>query len=609
MCGIFGVVQQNEIINEDKLSSALDTLQHRGPDGKGVWLNSLKNVGFGHRRLSIIDLSENGKQPFVSEDENEILTFNGEIYNYLELKNELISNGVEFRTNSDTEVLLKSYTYWGKHCLSRFNGMFAFAIYDQKRQEIFCARDRFGEKPFYFINTNHQFIFSSEMKAIFHFLGSKSQLNKKSVYEFLLFSNLLNPLDKTQTFYKGVYSLPASSYIVFNIKEATLKTERYWKLEKKQIDISKEDAIGKFQFFLDESIRLRLRSDVSLGSSLSGGLDSSSIVYHITKAELRPSDFKTFSAVFPGFSKDESPNIKLLGQQLDLAQEFINPDPEQAIYNFEKLSYHQEEPFGSLSIYAQHEVFKRASETNTKVLLDGQGADEVLAGYVFYLSTILKQKLRSFQLKNFFDTKSRFKLIHSKEYLPSISLELIGESFFYNTYKKIGKVRRLLLKPDSPLFMGINAELVTSFSNLENPLTKPPNLKDHLKFSLFDRGLNELLRYADRNSMAHSVEVRLPFLDHKLVEFCFSLPDEFLISNMGWTKAILRESMNQKLPSQINWNNEKIGFEPPQKNWLKHELFKRKRKEAIIKLLDLKLIDKEVNGLDWKYISLGEFID
>ena len=405
MCGIAGIISADSAeINNDSLKRMTDALAHRGPDGDGHWISTNNKVGLGHRRLSIIDLSNEADQPMHYMNRYSIV-FNGEIYNYIELRSTLLKNGYSFSTSSDTEVLIAYYDWKKKDCLKDLDGMFAFAIYDNKENKLFCARDRFGEKPFYYhYKKDKGFYFASEMKALWAF-GVEKQVNESFIYNYISNGNIVDPLQPTHTFYKNIVNLQPASYLEVDINNLQVEINKYW-----DIDIghrselkSLDDIQSQFYALLEESINRRLRSDVPVGSSLSGGLDSSLIVCMINKLNDGKINQNTFSARFPDFKKDEGKYMDMVINKTNVSPHFVFPDPAGFIYNIEKLFYHQEEPFGSASIYAQYCVMQLAKEKNVTVLLDGQGADEILAGYhayfPVYLNETRKQDKKTYKLE------------------------------------------------------------------------------------------------------------------------------------------------------------------------------------------------------------------
>jgi asparagine synthase (glutamine-hydrolysing) len=607
MCGIAGIISKNSsIINQVVLKKMTDVIAHRGPDGEDFWINKNNCVGFGHRRLSIIDLTNAAAQPMHYLDRYTII-HNGEIYNYIELKEQLSKQGYIFQSQSDTEVILAAYDKYKEGCLQHFDGMFAFAIWDEKEQTLFCARDRFGEKPFHYSFDETQFSFASEAKALWA-IGIEKKINYPLLLNYLVLGHTQTAADNTITFFQNIFSLPASHYLSFNYREFTFNISRYWDCDKEtKININEDDAIEKFNELFTASIKRRLRSDVSLGTSLSGGLDSSSIIAFLNKIQATNS-LQTFSAVFPGFEKDESKYIQSVTEKFDLKNYSVTPTADDLIKNLEILCYHQEIPFTSSSIFAQYKVFELAKQQNVKVLLDGQGADETLAGYNKYIHWYLQELLATRNLKF-----AKEKRALNKNKIPfNWNIKNYVAAWFpaqttYQLEKK--ETKKLLHFPD------ITDEFKNEYLDKQSIL-KPIvfKLNDVLYFSTFQSGLEELLRYADRNSMAHGREVRLPFLNHELVQFIFSLPSHFKIHN-GYTKWLLRKSMEKNLPESIVWRKEKIGFEPPQKQWMEnillqeylHEAKSKLVKEGILKSFVLNKKNQPHNAyaaenFDWRYL-------
>ena len=346
MCGIAGIISSNQIyLNSTVLKSMADSLAHRGPDGEGFWINKKKNIGLAHRRLAIIDLTPTGAQPMHYAQRYSIV-YNGEIYNYIELRKELKKAGYHFVSNSDTEVILAAYDCYKEKCVQYFEGMFAFSIWDESEQTLFAARDRFGEKPFYYYCEKDIFIFGSEMKALWA-AGVQKQTEGKMLLNYITLGYVQNPADKAQTFFRDIYSLPPSHYLKLNAENYELEIENYWNIDKQAlIKISEEEAIEKLDKLFSGSVFRRLRSDVPVGASLSGGLDSSTIIYYL-KQQLRnaSSQYKTFSAVFPGFENDESKYIEQVSNEFNVDSYTTIPSAIQLIDDFEKLAWHQEEPF------------------------------------------------------------------------------------------------------------------------------------------------------------------------------------------------------------------------------------------------------------------------
>jgi asparagine synthase (glutamine-hydrolysing) len=528
-----------------------DTIAHRGPDGEGQWVNEQGNIGLGHRRLSILDLSDAGSQPMHFKDRYTIV-FNGEIYNYVEIRDQLKDAGYNFTSGTDTEVIMAAYDAKGKSCLSDFDGMFSIALYDKKKRELFCARDRFGEKPFYYYLDGNQFVFGSEIKTIWS-QGVSRVLLDMAVYNYVV-SNKPIGETKSETFYKNIYQLKPSHSMTISVDDVKVNQERYWKLSTIQKNIKVEDAIDQFQSLFSQSIDRRLRSDVPVGSSLSGGLDSSMVVGYM--ARNRDITQNTFSAAFPGFERDESLFQKMMVDRINTNHHVTSPDMATNMANFDKILYHQEEPFSSLSIAIQYEVFKMARANNVTVLLDGQGADEILAGYSFFTFSYLRELALKRKLGAAIQTANKAANKQAKS-----TLYFLGGAMSSFIPRRI--VDRFKSADQSTARGLLNPDFAKQFADLnESDLEIHNSLNDALDHRTNTIGLDQLLRYCDRNAMAHSVEVRLPFLNHNLVEYIFSLPSEMKI-NEGWTKWIARKAAQSYVPEEIIWRKEKIAYESP----------------------------------------------
>lgn len=618
MCGIAGIITTNQqLVSTERLKAMTDSIAHRGPDGEGFWINDNKTVGFGHRRLAIIDLSEAAKQPMsLSKGEGEIprytITYNGEIYNYIELKEELLKKGYQFRTQSDTEVILAAYDCWKEECLQQFDGMFAFAIWDEQEQTVFAARDRFGEKPFYYFFDGEQFVFASEMKALWA-AGIKKEIDHGMLLNYIGLGWVKNPVDLSQTFYKNITCLSQSHYLKLSLKDGKNEIIQYWDLDKETISaISEAEAVEQFQSLFSTSIKRRLRSDVEVGTSLSGGLDSSSIAATISQLTTYNKQLKTFTASFPGFEKDETVYAKQVADQFQLQHFTVTPTAETLLNDLQKLIYHQEEPFQSSSIYAQYKVYELAQQHQVKVILDGQGADELLAGYYKYIHWFLQEKTKSRTLN-----AERNELLQNK-----IPFEWSWKNKFAARFPEIAAVQlESKAYKEIKFHAGIDAAYFKEHIKKQTvfkPIVR--KLNDLLYYNTMQFGLEELLRYADRNSMAHGREVRLPFLNHELVQFVFSLPSHYKIHN-GFTKYILRESMKQVLPSSIVYRTDKVGYEPPQQQWMQTQGFTKLLMESRRKLVSEKIIRADilqqpiqakaahaVNNADWRYFCAANLI-
>ncbi|MCZ2222334.1 MAG: asparagine synthase (glutamine-hydrolyzing) [Chitinophagales bacterium] len=622
MCAIAGIVSLNtQLVEKNNLQLMANAMQHRGIDGEGFWINNSKTVGFAHKRLSVIDLSENAAQPMhYSFNSNQYtIIFNGEIYNYIELKEDLQKKGYAFKTNSDTEVLLALYDCYKEKFLQYLDGMFAFAIWNKQEQKLFIARDRFGEKPLYYFQDKEQLIFASEMKALWN-IGIEKQMNHHLLLAYLSVGFVSNPSNASETFYTNIKKLPAAHAIIFGVQKNDLFIYKYWEPEinySKYASWSEEKIIEYFHSLFKQSVQRRLRSDVAVGTCLSGGLDSSSIVAIINELSVK-NNFqqpKTFSAVFPGFEKDETKFINLVLKNFNVGSFTETPTAQDFIDDFEKLIYYQEEPFQSSSIYVQYKIYELAKKHNVTVLLDGQGADEILAGYIKYYHWYWQELLRKFQLttlRNEIDaTKKNYHQIewNYKNYLAAFLPNLASKKLSSSLKNQINNHSFLT-----------NDFIHSSFDRniIEKPVIK--YLNDILYYNTFQFGLEDLLRYADRNSMAHGREVRLPFLQHELVEFIFSLPSNYKIKD-GFTKHILRKIMVDELPPKIVWRKDKIGYEPPQHQWMQQNAVKDLMQEAKQKLITNGIAKKELlnmqfnpsaahesNNYSWWLLCGGNFL-
>jgi asparagine synthase (glutamine-hydrolysing) len=558
MCGIAGIFRFDAgMVNEKLLDGMGKRLAHRGPDGKGIFVD--QEMGLVHRRLKIIDLSEEARQPMTDSQGSLTISYNGEIYNYLELRKELEEDGFSFRSGSDTEVILAAYARWGVECVKKFNGMFAFALWDRGERRLFCARDRLGVKPFYYHCNTNRFAFASEIKCLLSLPDVPAEANRKLIRDYLV----LGLVDHTsETFFSGIRKLDPATWLILDRRG--IREERYWEIEvndQPQGNSCLPREAENFREILTDAIRLRLRSDVPIGSCLSGGIDSTSIVCLIhslisPRHKERVGEYqKTFSAVAEIQNLDERPFIQLVTAATGAEEHLVFPVAGRFLDELDALVWHQEEPFSSSSVYAQWCVFRRAAQAGVKVLLDGQGADEQLCGYrkfsYFYLrhllargscGTLLRESLLSLANLAFF---TGIDLRHSLRY------------FFLG--RRLGGISTIIRQDafppeDNQYVIGWNGSLGRRI------------LLDMTHFSL-----PSLLRYEDKNSMAFSIESRTPFLDYRLVEYLARLSLSLKIRN-GWTKFILREAMKGIIPERIRRRRGKLAFDVPQDIWLRNEL-------------------------------------
>jgi asparagine synthase (glutamine-hydrolysing) len=613
MCGIAGIIQQDpSTYSIAHLKRMTDVLAHRGPDGDGHWQNNSGKILLGHRRLSIIDLSDAGKQPLHYLDRYSIV-HNGEIYNYIELKEELQKHGYTFQTKTDTEVIAASYDHWQDECVEYFDGMFAFAIWDNEDEVLFIARDRFGEKPLFYFYDTKNFLFASEMKALWA-AGIERKPNLKMLFNFITIGYVDNPEQLSETFFENIVKLPPAHSLTFFSYQNELVIDKYWEVDAEHINnkIKDEEAIEEFKQLFRVSVQRRLRSDVSVGTSLSGGLDSSSVIE--TAVPFYDSSLSAFTASFPFFEKDELSYARRLANKFNLKHFIVEVSDNDLVKDFEKLCYHQEEPFGSASVLAQFKVYELAQQQGVRVLLDGQGADEILAGYPKYYKWYWQELFRKLKLLR----SGELNAAHQNGVAEKFGLKNAIAAWFPD-FASIVLERQYLLNALR------QEDLTKEFVQLQSKeayYTTPAyyNLNGVLHFNTFTHGLEELLRYADRNSMAHGREVRLPFLNHELVEFIFSLPSKFKIRK-GFTKWLLRKAMEDQLPAEITWRADKIGFEPPQQKWMQHHTIQEMIRESKARLVKEKILKPWVlnktiqphaahtaDNYDWRYFSAGAIL-
>ncbi|MFN2601752.1 MAG: asparagine synthase (glutamine-hydrolyzing) [Gemmatimonadaceae bacterium] len=553
MCGIAGIISPRKQVTPSRLKSMTDSLRHRGPDAEGWWCSDDATVGLGSRRLAILDLSSQGHQPMMSADGRYRIVYNGEIYNYEEIRASNAHKRIEYRGHSDTEVVLNHFSIFGKRALEDFDGMFALSIWDSAERELFCARDRFGEKPFYYAHTaNAEFLFGSEIKALLA-AGAPRSVNHLKLFGY--FRNPANPVvigRDDQTFFEGIYKLESAMCMVVRQDGSVRSKNRYWRISKSLgSEFGLTHAIEEFNRLFSESVSRRLRSDVPVGSNLSGGVDSSAIASVVR--ELQPcATYNTFSARFEGFDGDEGPYVDLASARAKTIPHPVFPTETDLARDLVDFCYFQDEPVESSSAFAQWSVMRRAAQAGVVVLLDGLGGDEIAAGYAEH---------RPAYLAELSATPRHAKRTAFAEAIRKSALKLKGVARRRLAHTEFARRR----PNDTFLTRGYTWEHGFDVALLERE--PPETLNDALADDLIDGRLENYLRYADRNSMAHSREVRLPFLSHRLVEFMFSLPATYKIQD-GWMKFLVRKAFEGRIPDRVLWRRKKIGFATPHVHWL-----------------------------------------
>lgn len=587
MCGIFGWIPAPAPPFHDVrpvVRTLLTDLRHRGPDDAGClvfpaddlshpknWLTFSDEMPcalmMGQTRLSIIDLSSAGHQPMCSTDGRYTLIYNGEIYNYRELRQDLEQAGCFFRTTTDTEVLLQALIVWGADALPRLTGMFAFALLDVERRTLFCARDCFGIKPLFWHAGESGFCFASEIPALLSIPGVPRRTNPATVYQYLCYGQY-DAGDATLL--ADVQALPPAHYVEISLDDpARVRPQRWWKPDIANTSpLSFEAAAECLRELFLTSVRLHLRSDVPLGVALSGGIDSSATTCAVRLLE-PDADLHTFSFIAAGSDVSEEHWATLVAEKTRAIRHIVTVEPAELTDDLDALLLAQGEPFGSTSIYAQYRVFRLARECGITVTLDGQGADELLAGYQGYpgprMAGLLQQghflrALKMFQAYRQWPGRTASYLCQqtTREIIPAwltpLALRCVGRSVapgWLDTAKLRERGVRLLredrrrdIYPDGSL------------------------LKRTLATQLIWNGLPQLLRHGDRNAMAHSIESRVPFLTRELAEFCLSLPEHYLVDDTGCSKSIFRRAMRGIMPDEILDRRDKIGFATPERQWL-----------------------------------------
>ena len=601
MCGICGIINHNrKPVSEKEVKIMNDLVVHRGPDDEGYFFGS--NFALGHRRLSILDLSDAGHQPMRFLDKY-IIVFNGEIYNYIELKDQLQRLGYEFKTRTDTEVILAAYDQWGVECIKKFNGMWAFAVFDETKSIIFCSRDRFGIKPFYYTVIDGKFVFGSEIKQLLEFYPRRF-VNKHVLIDYLVAGMQEH---NNETFFKNIYKLNPSHNLIYDLSTNEFQINRYYKIsiDRNLSEKNEEESVSLYENDLKRAVNIRLRSDVKVGTCLSGGLDSSSVAT-LASAIYKKNSGEMFNAITAKSTEkrfDETHFAELVVNNAGLRWNITEPTVDDFKRNIDEVVYTQEEPFGSTSIFMQYFVMKKAQEVGCTVMLDGQGGDETLLGYPKYYPAAYIEYFRKYGLLK--------------------TLREIRNSNKNNTKMTLKRILRHMIRSIFPAFRKRKLKRKCSF--LKRDYLNQFKFLDDLAQRYFDinklqiyeierTNLPVLLRYEDKNSMRHSIETRLPYVDYKTLEMALGINIKHKIKN-GWTKYLLRRAMEDKMSAELIWRKDKIGFNAPQKSWIKAhqtELLKSIEKSSIMKYLsDLEKLKKNYNKLNsklqWRIYNIAKW--
>ncbi|MGE5704410.1 MAG: asparagine synthase (glutamine-hydrolyzing) [Clostridia bacterium] len=559
MCGIAGMITNQPYALEQKLRQAEAIQWHRGPDaqGIGIWSSGEWQVGLGHQRLSILDISELGTQPMTLRNEAGSIVYNGEVYNYREIRQELEQCGYTFTSDTDTEVILTALHHWGiQEATRRFNGMWAFAWIDHSSRRVYLSRDRFGVKPLYYWQNGDEFVFASEIKTILELANQRFSLNAQVIGEYIFQSLLATSED---TFFEGIKKVPPHHTLCLDLSRTQLQWEvvPYWSFpDSLQEPISESSVIEQIRELFIDAVRLRMRSDVQVGVLLSGGVDSSSIASVMNSLLTKDDPLHMLSAVSTDARFDESPFISIMGNYLarPVHQVVLDFPASRAFDYLETVTWYNDEPIGSFSTIAHYLLMEQAKQLGVTVILSGQGADELLCGYRkyfgFYLQALYRSRNYAAVTKELFDfwkqgtVLRQFSFSEAKRYLPA-----------------------LFTKDE----IDISGEVLRDYRWVSVGLGPSMTVEERQMADVRRYSVPVLTHYEDRMSMAWSREVRLPFLDYRLVELLLALPASYKLRN-GWTKYVFRRAMEPFLPKEIVWRKDKQGFVNPQSEWVKHEL-------------------------------------
>lgn len=611
MCGILIHIKKEGFSKKD-LNTALESLSiinHRGPDGDGLILINSNNGDFryinsgnvpshihcsnlndqelggynilmGHKRLSIFDLSANGFQPMICKKTGNIIVYNGEIYNWKDIRKELILKGYTFSSETDTEVILAAYDYWGEECFKRFNGMWALAIFDKVSGNIILSRDRFAVKPLFYSEINNEVLFVSEIKQFLVYRNHIRGYNTKLINYFLN-EGLIN--FNEETFFSGIYRFPSSEISLLLTRELKLSFKKYYTLNTDQIKLSEEDAIQKFRYLLNDAVELRLAADVPVGVAVSGGLDSSSIfaiAYNQLKGQGKERFLNTFSVIAKKEEGDESQYIEALLKDYNCKKNFVSIIDDFSIDDLKQHLYMHDFPTVSASFYADYCLSRLIKRCNTTVVLNGQGADEVFAGYHHHFYKYVVSLFKQFKFKLYKEQVNAFN-------------EIKG----FDESKVKSAVRSELIIHLKSLF----GKHITDDYGCARRWIESKSLNEQMKIDFLEATIPNYLASNDRNTMTFSLESRHPFMDYRLVEFGFSLPDHLKIDK-GFQKVLIRKAMHE-LPDSIRWRKDKMGFTTPEKKLMKKISEENLINKSLVENIGIKF--KE----DFKYYSLAIWLE
>lgn len=586
MCGISGLVYFNDIkVSHNIISDFNNQLRHRGPDGHNVWIDEELNIGLGHRRLSILDLSENGSQPMSFANERYWMVYNGEVFNFIELRDELIQLGHSFRSNSDSEVVLAAYVEWGSACVNKFNGMWAIAIVDQQKKELFLSRDRFGIKPFHYTNANGIFAFASESIAFNKLHGFEKRIHRNNILHSI---RNVYALEATgETIYEDIQQLRAGHNATLNLKTGAFKEYEWWNTLDNRVDVPTkyEDQITVFRELLENATKIRMRSDVPLASALSGGVDSSAVycmINHIMKEQEGgrvPIDWqKAYNVGFPGSIFDESRFAKQVIEYTGGEGRYLLPDYSNLVDDIVNTTVLFDSIY-NMPVYPMSMVYGKMQEDGYKISMDGHGVDEMMFGYKFSIKNLYVEAILNGNKEQEKSIRETYLGMFPKEE-HAVEIASLSALVAEKTPKKasilqrgLGKIGRMF-KPAptvSPSLLSFLEQGEAPSLRANTPAKSISRGNSHLNDLFHQSVLPTILRNFDRGAMQKSIEIRMPFMDWRLVSYVFSLPVESKLGG-GYTKRILRDSMRGIMPEGILTRKLKVGMSSPMPKWFGNEL-------------------------------------
>ena len=585
MSGISGIIYKNQKPDNKDIKAMNDLIIHRGPDGEGFYFDD--SLALGHRRLSVLDRSDEVAQPMYYKDL--VIVFDGRIYNDAELRDELANLGYTFKTNCETEVLLAAYDCWGQNSVYRLNGMWSFAIYDKKNQILFCSRDRFGIKPFYYTSLEDKFVFGSEIKQLLPF--SPYRIADKGILADFLVCGFTNHTNKS--FFKNIYCLMAGHNLIFDLKKHSFNIYQYYFVDN---ETPKKISIEDFKKVFIQAVKTQFPSDVKVGSCLSGGLDSSSIVAAISYLNNNNNKFVCVHAKSSENTTDESNYAKLVSESKGIDLKVIRPSLEDFINNIDEVCYIQEEPFLGLSIFMQYFVMKEAKKQNCKVLFDGQGSDGLFGNSYYYFIGLMSMPI-----------KLAFKSLI--KYIKNTKLDILRLMIcclYFGSFPLLNLRQRLK-------FSFLKSEYFPDFKWNKRKSRAFSSIIELQLLELYNTCLPALMRYDDKNSMWNSIETRFPFLDKNLLETILGLEDDYKVHD-GWIKYILRKAMEEYLPEEVVWRRSKFGFYAPEKSWLSSirsiMIDCIKTNKILLKIIrDNINLEKLDNLILWRLFSISKWIN